>query len=58
MIPQMIIEILKRNEINEDVGLYSQKNQVFYEVRLGILEKVMRQMTRECVNSTIDTLVS
>ena len=42
----------------EDVGLYSTENQALYETRSSIMDKVLRNMIREVLNSTIDTLIS
>ena len=57
-IPNLVIDILSRNQRFEDVSLYSVQNQALYETRYSIMDKVMRDMTREVLNSSINTLVS
>lgn len=58
MIPNILLEILRHNEITEEVSLYSTDNQVLYTVRKNVMDKVLTQMTREVLLGTIDTVVS
>lgn len=57
-IPDLVIDILGQNKRFEDVSLYSVENQALYETRYSIMDKVMRDMTREVLNSSINTLVN
>ena len=58
LIPDIIIQILRKNDFYEDVGLYSAENQSLYETRNSIMEKVMREMIRETINSAINSMIN
>tara|TARA_B110000285_G_C15089376_1_gene598179 strand:- start:912 stop:1112 length:201 start_codon:yes stop_codon:yes gene_type:complete len=58
MIPNILLEILRHNDITEEVSLYSTDNQVIYTVRKNIMDKVLKDMTKEVLLGTIDTVVS
>ena len=58
MIPDILLEILRHNNITEDVGLYSTDNKALYEIRKNIMDKVLLEMSREVLRETIDTVVS
>lgn len=58
LIPDIIIQILRKNDFYEDVGLYSAENQSLYETRNSIMEKVIREMIRETINSAINTMIN
>ncbi len=45
MIPNILLEILRHNDITEEVSLYSVENQVMYTVRKNIMDKVLKDMT-------------
>ena len=51
-IPDMVLEILTKNRVYENIDLYSNENKILYEVRQNIIEKVVRQMTKEVVRNT------
>ena len=57
MIPDILLEILRHNNITEDVGLYSTENQVLYEIRKNIMDKTLKEMTKDVLRETIDTVV-
>lgn len=48
-IPDLVLEILTKNRIYENVDLYSDENKILFQVRQDIIEKVVRQMTKESV---------
>lgn len=58
MIPDILLEILRHNDITEEVGLYSVENQVLYTIRKNIMDKVVKDMAKEVLLGTIDTVVS
>ncbi len=58
MLPDILIEILRHNNIYENVGLYSEQNQALYQTRQSIMDKVLKQMTREVMTASINHLVS
>lgn len=58
MIPDILLEILRHNDITEEVSLYSVENQVMYTIRKNIMDKVVKDMTKEVLLGTIDTVVS
>jgi hypothetical protein len=58
LIPDIIIQILRKNDFMEDVGLYSAENQSLYETRNSIMEKVIREMIRETINSAINSMIN
>ena len=58
MLPDILIEILRHNNIYENVGLYSEQNQALYQTRQSIMDKVLKQMTREVMTASINQLVS
>ena len=51
-IPDMVLEILTKNRVYENIDLYSNENKILYEVRQNIIEKVVRSMTKEVVKNT------
>jgi hypothetical protein len=58
LIPDLLISILRKNELFEDVGLYSAENQMLYSARSSIIDKVLRDMIRETVTASINTMIS
>ena len=58
LIPDLLIQIFRQNELMEDVGLYSAENQWLYQTRSSIMDKVLREMIREVVNASINTMVN
>lgn len=46
-IPDLILEILTKNRVYENIDLYSDENKVLYQIRLDIIEKVVRDMCKE-----------
>lgn len=41
-IPDLLLEILTKNRIYENVDLYSDENKILFQVRQDIMEKVVR----------------
>lgn len=41
-IPDIVLEIITKNRVYENVDLYSDENKVLYMVRQGIVERVVR----------------
>lgn len=58
LIPDLLIQLFRQNELYQDVGLYSAENQSLYQTRNSILDGVLREMAREVVNAAINTMVS
>lgn len=58
LIPDLLIQILRKNELFEDVGLYSSENQSLYQTRSSIMDKVLREMIRETVNDAINSMIN
>ncbi len=57
-IPDLLLEILTKNRIYENVDLYSDENKILFQVRQDIMEKVVRQMTKEVVKIAQDQIVN
>lgn len=57
-IPDLLLELLAKNKVYENFDLYSEENRVLYEVRAGIMEKVIRDMVKETVKNSTDNIVN
>lgn len=57
MIPDLLIDILRKNEVYNNVGLHSSKAVAFLQTREEMLNKVLRKMIREQLMAAIDSLV-
>lgn len=57
-IPDLVLEILTKNRIYENVDLYSDENKVLYQVRQDVFERVVRQIARETVREAQDRIVN
>lgn len=53
-IPDLVLEILTKNRVYENVDLYSDENKILYQIRQDMLEKVVRQMAKETVKVAQD----
>lgn len=53
LIPDLLIQLFRQNELYQDVGLYSAENQSLYATRNSIMDQVLRAMTREVISSAI-----
>ena len=51
-IPDLVLEILTKNRIYENVDLYSDENKILFQIRQDIMEKVVRDMTKQVVRNT------
>ena len=58
IIPDIVLEILSYNKVNEDVSLYSTEYKAHLEVLDRIITKVVRDMSRFIVRDSTDNLVS
>ena len=50
-IPDLVLEILTKNRVYENVDLYSDENKILYQVRQDIMEKVVRNMVKDVVKT-------
>ncbi|CDW83626.1 iq calmodulin-binding motif family protein [Stylonychia lemnae] len=57
-IPDLVLEILTKNRVYENVDLYSDENKILYQIRADMIEKVVRQMTKETVKVAQDQIVN
>ena len=57
-IPDLVLEILTKNRVYENVDLYSDENKILYQIRLDIIEKVVRDMCKQCVKAGTDKMVN
>jgi hypothetical protein len=48
-IPDLLLEILTKNRIYENIDLYSDENKVLFQIRMDIIEKVVRDMVKQSV---------
>ena len=48
-IPDLVLEILTKNRVYENIDLYSDENKILYQIRQDIIEKVVREMTKQTV---------
>ena len=58
IIPDLVLEILSYNKVNEDVSLYSTEYKAHLEVLDRIITKVVRDMSRFIVRESTNNLVS
>lgn len=45
-IPDLVLEILTKNRVYENIDLYSDENKVLFQIRMDIIEKVVRDMVK------------
>jgi hypothetical protein len=57
MIPDLLIDILRKNEVYDNVGLHSSKEVAFLQTREDMLNRVLKKMLREQLMTAIDSLV-
>ena len=57
-IPDLVLEILTKNRVYENVDLYSDENKILYQIRADIMEKVVRDMAKQTLKNTTDQLVN
>lgn len=57
-IPDLVLEILTKNRVYENVDLYSDENKILYQIRGDILEKVVRDMAKDTLKVTTDSIVN
>ena len=48
-IPDLVLEILTKNRVYENIDLYSDENKILFQIRQDIMEKVVREMTKQTV---------
>ena len=56
-IPDILLEILSKNRVYENFDLYSDENRILYELRASLLDGVIRDMVKETVKTTSDSIV-
>lgn len=57
-IPDILLEILNKNRVYENVDLYSDENKIFYEIRGSYLDTTCRAMIKDIVKTVTDDLVN
>ena len=57
-IPDLVLELLTKNRIYENVDLYSDENKILYQIRGEIMEKVVRDMAKQTLKVTTDSIVN
>lgn len=57
-IPDLVLEILTKNRVYENIDLYSDESKVLFQIRMDIIEKVVRQMAKEAVKQGQDQIVN
>jgi len=45
-IPDLVLEILTKNRVYENVELYSDENKILFQIRASIMERVLRDMVK------------
>ncbi len=45
-IPDLVLEILTKNRVYENVDLYSDENKILFQIRASIMERVLRDMVK------------
>ena len=41
-LPDLVLELITKNRVHENLDLYSKQNRILYEIRQGIFERVVR----------------
>ena len=54
----MVLEILTKNRVYENIDLYSDENKCLFQLRGDIIEKVVRSMARDVMKVTTDKIVN
>ncbi len=45
-LPDLVLEIITKNRVHENLDLYSVQNRLLYDIRQSIFERVVRQMVK------------
>lgn len=57
-LPDLVLELLTKNRVHENLDLYSKQNRILYDIRQGIFERVVRQMVQLAVREAQSSIVN